>query len=610
MSFAPLTVTLEAGHSAAVQVTVTVPAESQAGDVDTTVITATSVTHSDCSDSATDTTIVGRVTAVSLSPGQEDAVDPGETVTYAHVLTNTGNAPDTFTLSTVSSPGWVVTHHSSTPALPVGASTTVHITVTVPADAIADTVDETTLTAVSQFNAGVSATVTDMTTVNQVPDVSLSPGLEDSADPGKVVTYAHLLTNTGNGPDTFTLSALSSMGWTVTHSPTPTLAAGASTTVHVTVTVPADAIAGAEDETTLTAESQLDPSVSVIATDTTTVNQVADVALSPGLEDSAEPGEEITYAHLLTNTGNGPDTFTLSALSSQGWSVTYSPDPTLAAGASTTVHVTVTVSPDAIAGTVDETTLTAESQLDSGVSMITTDTTTVNQVADVSLSPGLEDSADPGEKITYAHVLTNTGNGPDTFTLSTVSSQGWAVTYSPDPTLAAGASAMVYVTVTIPADAIAGTVDDTTLTAKSELDSGVSVTVIDRTTVADAAAPSGAIQVNGGDTYARDPVVNLTLVATDNVAVTEMQLTYHPSPDDWEAYVGSKSVTLTGADGTQSVSVQYRDAAGNTSSSYSDSIILDTTAPSSAAPRPRRPWIPCQPHRRPLPLASVGRPAT
>ena len=580
VSWAPAQVTLEAGESAAVQVTVTVPAESQAGDVDTTVITATSVTHSDFA-SVTDTTTVSRVTAVSLSPGQEDAADPGEEVTYAHLLTNTGNAPDTFTLFALSSQDWAITH-SPHPALPGGASTTVYVTITIPADGIAGTVDETTLTAVSQFDPSAAATMTDTTTINQVADVSLSPGQEDSVDPGEEVTYAHLMTNTGNGPDTFTLSALSSQGWAVAYSPDPTLAAGASTTVYVTVTVPADAIAGTVDETALTSESQLDTGVSVSATDSTTVNQVADVSLSPGQEESVDPGEEIAYAHLLTNTGNGPDTFTLSALSSQGWAVTYSPDPTLAAGASTTIHVTVAVPADAIAGTVDKTTLTAESEFDSSLAVIATDTTMVNQVADASLSPGQEESVDPGEEITYAHLLTNTSNGPDTFTLSALSSQGWSVTHSPDPTLAAGASTTIHVTVAVPADAIAGAVDETTLTAESQLDASVSVSVIDRTTAADATPPSGTIQVNGGDTYTRDPVVNLTLVATDNVAVTEMQLSYNDSVRDWEPYAGSKSITLAGADGTQSVSVKYRDAAGNTSSSYGDSIILDATPPSSA----------------------------
>jgi hypothetical protein len=106
----------------------------------------------------------------------------------------------------------------------------------------------------------------------------------------------------------------------------------------------------------------------------------------------------------------------------------------------------------------------------------------------------------------------------------------------------------------------------------------VTVTV----TQSDLQPPSGTIQVNGGDTYARDPVVNLTLSATDNVAVTEMRLFYNNTLHNWEAYAASKSIALTGTDGIQAVSVEYMDADGNTSSTYTDTIILDTTPPSSA----------------------------
>jgi uncharacterized membrane protein len=474
--------TLASGASATVYLTVTVPADAQAGVVDEATLSAVSQFDSGISGAVIDITTVNQIAGVSLSPDQQDTANPGETIGYAHVLTNTGNGTDTITLSAISSLGWTVTP-SPNPTLVSGASATVYLTVTVPADAMAGTVDETTLTATSQFDIGVSAAVVDATTVNQVADVSLSPDRQDTADPGETITYVHLLINTGNGTDTFTLSANSSQGWTVSHSPNPTLASGASATAYVTVTVPSDVSAGTMDETTLSADSQFDGGVSASVLDTTTVNQIAGVSLSAGQQDTAAPGEAIAYAHVLTNTGNGTDTFSLSAISSEGWTVSHSPNPTLASGASATVYLTVTVPTDAMAGTVDETTLTAASQADAGVSASVLDTTTVNQVAGVSLSQGQQDTAKPGETIVYAHVLTNTGNGTDTFTLSVVSSQGWTVTHSSDPTLAGGASATVYVTVTVPANAGDGTIDEATLSAVSQYDTGVSADVTDTTTV-------------------------------------------------------------------------------------------------------------------------------
>ena len=47
----------------------------------------------------------------------------------------------------------------------------------------------------------------------------------------------------------------------------------------------------------------------------------------------------------------------------------------------------------------------------------------------------------------------------------------------------------------------------------------------------------------------------------------------------WEAYATSKAWTLPTGDGTKYVYAWYRDPAGNTSPAYSDSIILDMTAP-------------------------------
>lgn len=89
--------------------------------------------------------------------------------------------------------------------------------------------------------------------------------------------------------------------------------------------------------------------------------------------------------------------------------------------------------------------------------------------------------------------------------------------------------------------------------------------------------------INSDDTYTTTASVTLTLSASDANGVAEMRF----SNDDitystWESYGTSKAWTLTdGGDGTKSVYVEYRDNAGVVSSSYSDDIILDTTAPST-----------------------------
>ena len=92
-----------------------------------------------------------------------------------------------------------------------------------------------------------------------------------TAQPGDTVTYTHILTNNGNGTDTFNLRAVSSHGWIVSVSPNPSVAAGETATINVTITIPNDAHNSIVDEVTLTVDSQFDPNATAFVTDTTTI---------------------------------------------------------------------------------------------------------------------------------------------------------------------------------------------------------------------------------------------------------------------------------------------------------------------------------------------------
>jgi hypothetical protein len=100
----------------------------------------------------------------------------------------------------------------------------------------------------------------------------------------------------------------------------------------------------------------------------------------------------------------------------------------------------------------------------------------------------------------------------------------------------------------------------------------------------DSTPPSGSIVINGGDTYATSTSVNLTLSASDAVCgVAKMRFSNNGSSwSTWQSYTTSKTWTLTSDNGTKTVYVQYQDHAGNTSSSYNDTIILDTAAPTGS----------------------------
>ena len=103
------------------------------------------------------------------------------------------------------------------------------------------------------------------------------------------------------------------------------------------------------------------------------------------------------------------------------------------------------------------------------------------------------------------------------------------------------------------------------------------------TTIAppDTTAPTGTISINSGASYTTSTSVTLTLSCSDSGSgCSQMRLSNNGTTwNAWENYATSKTWTLASTDGVKTVYVQYRDTAGNTSTSYTDTITLDTTNP-------------------------------
>src|ERR1051325_418192 len=129
----------------------------------------------------------------------------------------------------------------------------------------------------------------------------------------------------------------------------------------------------------------------------------------------------------------------------------------------------------------------------------------VAQVAGVSLQPPHVNSGLPGTTVVFAHTLTNTGNGPDSFAVAAVSARGWPVTLYQDWNgdgvldagdslltglipLAYGAGAPLLAQVAIPAGAGPGVSDTIMVTATSRFNPAVSRSVQDRLDVSAAGA--------------------------------------------------------------------------------------------------------------------------
>jgi uncharacterized membrane protein len=172
----------------------------------------------------------------------------------------------------------------------------------------------------------------------------IEPNNQGTTLPGRLVQYTHLLTNTGRFSETINLSAQSRLGWDTFVAPI-TIQLGPEQTVPVSVTiiVPAFASAGSIDETTVTARVARQPNVFDQVVNTTTVSQFASVDISPDRRLPLERGKRVRFEHIVTNLGNGNDTFVISATSDVNWSVTVTPSVTAALGRGISYPVDVEV---------------------------------------------------------------------------------------------------------------------------------------------------------------------------------------------------------------------------------------------------------------------------
>lgn len=211
---------------------------------------------------------------VTLQPATSAlAGDPGAVVTHTFTLTNSGGISDTFDI--IMTGTWPSSTGASVGPLAPGASATVIVDVLVPLTATAGAMDLLTVTAASATDPLVTASVLAHTTANHVPAMQVTlPLTSQTGLPGALVTYTAMLTNTGNGTDTFTLT-VSGHAYTVTHPLTVgPLAAGAMNVVSVVVDIPPSALPGASDTATLTFTSHANPAMSQVRAITTVVGAV------------------------------------------------------------------------------------------------------------------------------------------------------------------------------------------------------------------------------------------------------------------------------------------------------------------------------------------------
>jgi hypothetical protein len=102
--------------------------------------------------------------------------------------------------------------------------------------------------------------------------------------------------------------------------------------------------------------------------------------------------------------------------------------------------------------------------------------------------------------------------------------------------------------------------------------------VTDTITLHTVAPTACSVSINSGATYTNTTSTTLTLAATDTLSGIQMNISNTSTKGSWEAFATSKSWTLSNGDGSKTVYVWFKDAAGN-ETAVTDTITLDTTLP-------------------------------
>ncbi len=110
--------------------------------------------------------------------------------------------------------------------------------------------------------------------------------------------------------------------------------------------------------------------------------------------------------------------------------------------------------------------------------------------------------------------------------------------------------------------------------------SGNASSPLNVTTTLDQTLPAGAMSLNAGADYSASTAVTAALTASDALSgLDKVRYQVNGVWGNWENFAASKALTLSAGDGTKTAVFEVRDKAGNVSS-WSDTIVLDTTAPS------------------------------
>ncbi|MCS6882248.1 MAG: NEW3 domain-containing protein [Oscillochloridaceae bacterium] len=370
-----------------------IPAGLGAGASTTITVTATG-REGGPSASATDVARVASITAADLSPGQRRNLNPGESVTYTHTVTNTGTTTTAFIIETSdSAAGWSSTVTGSpTPVLGPGQRATITVQVNAPASA-APGEQNTTRVRVRAVGAGtpVLDETEDITAIGPARGVIIEPNRSGQGPPNSTVVFTHTVRNIGSEQGLFRLTVAEANGWPAIVAPDlVNLGPGQEIEVTVRVFIPDGKRAGDPGFARVRVELVGDPSIFDEAEDSLTVSRVAGVSLAASQVRLVQPGgrPQTLSGLAVTNRGSAADVFDLAPIGlPAGWSLTITPSTVPVDREGTfRVGMQVTVPASVAPGTITRFFVEARSRFDSAardrveVTLVVPEASTVPEV--------------------------------------------------------------------------------------------------------------------------------------------------------------------------------------------------------------------------------------
>jgi len=532
----PQNITLAPGNiDHNVRVIVVIPAGALANMVDTVTLQAVSQGSSE-TDTAQATTRVHPVAGVSIDAPGSFFGDPGETVTINFSVRNTGNDIDNFTIEAYCEDSqyrvWNLTYDKVIEDLETGDVAVLSVDVTVPRSTwnsviAADTTATLRVQATSDYDIYVDASSQALIDISESRDVDIRLMSESTVeiDIFETATFLINVTNVANYASTDTFHITNSTAppnWRINvEDPNVTLGNGDWKIITVTAesrTRPENRRA----QITIRAESDSD------STKYRTVDVVALIPQVYGVEVTAleplvlegKPMEVLQFSFNIRNQGNDMDSFTIDGSTPRNFLIESPGSLNLDYDENQDIFINVTVTAGTPARTNETLTLNATCG-DEKTGASATATIIVLQGFSVTIEPEENGTtAIPGETVNMELVVTNTGNGRDSFELRTINDvSGPGISLLPGnttPDLLAGISTIVTLRVVVPGDALSNDGYTIVIEANStedpaEGDSAICTISLTQVAGVEIAPPETARGPPNGDT-----VLNFTFNNTGN----------------------------------------------------------------------------------------------